>query len=144
MGMRTADMFGTRLANDLRRRLMNLIEKFIAAAQGTGQRVALPEGNDPRVLHAARRLHDEAIAARVGLNGQVIEDMYKIMALADYDLDDAGWAMVREKVVGQLQRRIVMRNGQFSFPLSQDRIEAIYAGDIDPIDFDYSIMEQAA
>jgi len=30
-------------------------------------------------------VHDEAIAARVGLSGRVIEDMYKIMALADYE-----------------------------------------------------------
>ncbi|WP_146346943.1 nitrate reductase subunit beta [Falsiphaeobacter marinintestinus] len=28
---------------------------------------------------------DEAIAARVGLSGRVIEDMYKVMALADYE-----------------------------------------------------------
>jgi nitrate reductase beta subunit len=28
---------------------------------------------------------DEGIAARVGLSGRVIEDMYKIMALADYE-----------------------------------------------------------
>ena len=30
-------------------------------------------------------VNDEAIAARVGLSGRVIEDMYKIMALADYE-----------------------------------------------------------
>ncbi|MFW5881977.1 MAG: nitrate reductase subunit beta, partial [Roseicyclus sp.] len=30
-------------------------------------------------------VRDEAIAARVGLSGRVIEDMYKIMALADYE-----------------------------------------------------------
>ncbi|SMH50389.1 nitrate reductase subunit beta [Maritimibacter sp. HL-12] len=30
-------------------------------------------------------VQDEAIAARVGLSGRVIEDMYKIMALADYE-----------------------------------------------------------
>ena len=30
-------------------------------------------------------VHDEAIAARVGLSGRMIEDMYKIMALADYE-----------------------------------------------------------
>jgi nitrate reductase beta subunit len=30
-------------------------------------------------------VRDEAIAARVGLTGRVIEDMYKIMALADYE-----------------------------------------------------------
>ena len=28
---------------------------------------------------------DEGIAARVGLSGRMIEDMYKIMALADYE-----------------------------------------------------------
>ncbi|MCB1391514.1 MAG: nitrate reductase subunit beta, partial [Rhodobacteraceae bacterium] len=28
---------------------------------------------------------DEGLAARVGLSGRVIEDMYKIMALADYE-----------------------------------------------------------
>ena len=30
-------------------------------------------------------INDEAIAAKVGLNGRMIEDMYKIMALADYE-----------------------------------------------------------
>ena len=30
-------------------------------------------------------VHDEGIAARVGLSGGVIEDMYRIMALADYE-----------------------------------------------------------
>ncbi len=30
-------------------------------------------------------VHDEALAAKVGLNGRMIEDMYKIMALADYE-----------------------------------------------------------
>ncbi|GAA5078325.1 nitrate reductase subunit beta [Roseibacterium beibuensis] len=30
-------------------------------------------------------VRDEAIAARVGLSGRVIEDMYKVMALADYE-----------------------------------------------------------
>lgn len=30
-------------------------------------------------------VNDEAVAARVGLTGRIIEDMYKIMALADYE-----------------------------------------------------------
>ena len=30
-------------------------------------------------------VNDEGIAARVGLSGRVIEDMYRIMALADYE-----------------------------------------------------------
>ena len=67
-----------------------------------------------------------------------------VVGLGGYDLDAAGWAMVRDKVVGQLQRRVHMRNGQFSYPLSQDRIQAIHAGDIELIAFDYSIMGEAA
>jgi nitrate reductase beta subunit len=30
-------------------------------------------------------VRDEAIATRVGMTGQMIEDMYKIMAIADYE-----------------------------------------------------------
>lgn len=34
--------------------------------------------------------------------------------------------------------RIRMRNGQFSYPLSADRISAIVAGDIEPVAFDFA------
>ena len=33
--------------------------------------------------------------------------------------------------------RIDMRNAQFSFPLSKDRVTAIRSGDIEPIVFDF-------
>ena len=60
----------------------------------------LTAGDEEPVVHALERMLamraymrsktidgviDEAIAARVGLSGRVIEDMYKIMALADYE-----------------------------------------------------------
>ncbi|MDA7430014.1 nitrate reductase subunit beta [Primorskyibacter aestuariivivens] len=60
----------------------------------------LTAGDEEPVAHALERMlamraymraktvdgvRDEAIAARVGLSGRVIEDMYKIMALADYE-----------------------------------------------------------
>ena len=32
-----------------------------------------------------------------------------------------------------------MRNGQFGHPVSERRIEEIFAGDIEPIAFDYSL-----
>ncbi len=44
---------------------MEIVEKFIAAAQARGQTVVLPEGGETRVLRAARRLVDEGIAAPV-------------------------------------------------------------------------------
>ena len=85
-----------------------------------------------------------AAACQIVYDDEVGHMLKGVVALGAYDLDAAGWAMVKDKVIGQLQRRIVMRNGQFSFPLSQDRIKAIYEGDIEPIEFDYSIMEKAA
>ena len=41
---------------------MEIVEKFIAAAEARGQTVILPEGGEARVLRAARRLVDEGIA----------------------------------------------------------------------------------
>jgi hypothetical protein len=38
-----------------------------------------------------------------------------------------------------------MRNGEFSYPLSEDRVQEIYAGKIEPerFDFDKAEMEPA-
>ena len=41
---------------------MNLIEQLIERAKPRRRSVVLPEGDDPRIVHAARRLHDEGIA----------------------------------------------------------------------------------
>jgi len=46
---------------------MDIIEQFIAAAQRRGGSVVLPEGKDPRIVAAARRLKDEAIAEPIVL-----------------------------------------------------------------------------
>ena len=40
-----------------------------------------------------------------------------------------------------LRQRIHMRNEQFSYPLSENRIRAIEAGDIKPLEFDYTGLE---
>ena len=41
---------------------MDLVERLVAQAKQCRRTVALPEGDDPRILQAARRLHDEGIA----------------------------------------------------------------------------------
>ena len=41
---------------------MDLVERLVAQAKQRRRTVALPEGDDPRILQAARRLHDEGIA----------------------------------------------------------------------------------
>ena len=49
---------------------MDIVDKFIAAAQARSQSVVLPEGHDGRVLLAARRLHDEGVARPVLLGAR--------------------------------------------------------------------------
>ncbi|MCY4480862.1 MAG: phosphate acyltransferase [Rhodospirillales bacterium] len=41
---------------------MDLAERLVAQAKQRPRTVVLPEGDDPRILQAARRLHDEGIA----------------------------------------------------------------------------------
>ena len=44
---------------------MDIVARLIAQAKERRRSVALPEGDDPRILRAARRLHDEGIARPV-------------------------------------------------------------------------------
>ena len=44
---------------------MDLIERFVERAKARRRSVALPESGDPRIVRAARRLHDQGIARPV-------------------------------------------------------------------------------
>ncbi len=64
---------------------MDIVERLIAQAKQHRRTVALPEGDDPRIIEAARRLHDEGIARPVliGARAALEEDA----AAADVPLD---------------------------------------------------------
>ncbi len=64
-----------------------------------------------------------------------------ISGLDDEGLSDGEWKELTELVVRLLRLRIPMRNGQFSYPLPEERITAIYAGDIEPEPFDFEAAE---
>ena len=49
---------------------MDIVERLIAAAKARSQSVVLPEGDDERVVLAARRLHDEGVANAILLGGR--------------------------------------------------------------------------
>jgi len=70
--------------------------------------------------------------------------LHGITDLGILSLSDADFALLSEFVVEQLQYRIRMRNAQFSFPVSEERIEAIFNGDIQPERFDYERAGLAA
>ncbi len=79
---------------------------------------------------------------------KVFEDEFGHMLEGIIGLDNEGWSdeqlgLMGDLVVEQLHLRIHMRNAEFSFPLSGDRVQAIFAGDIEPEPFDYARAEAA-
>jgi hypothetical protein len=74
--------------------------------------------------------------------GKVYEDEFAhmlsgIAGIAEEGLTDSDWNLLKKLIVEQLKQRIRMRNAQFSLPLSEERVQAIYRGDIEPLAFDY-------
>ena len=67
-----------------------------------------------------------------------------IAGIGNDNLAEADWRLLESLVAEQLRQRIVMRNAQFSRPLPQARIEAIWRGDIEPMKFDYQRAGLAA
>jgi hypothetical protein len=63
------------------------------------------------------------------------------VGLARQELTSAEWDEIAAMTRKILRQRIHMRNEQFSYPLADARIQAIDAGDIKPMEFDYTGLE---
>lgn len=97
-----------------------------------------------------------ALRGKGGLEGRIAEACAKvyddefehmlagIAGIAEENLKDDDWALLERLAVEQLRRRIRMRNAQFSFPLAEERVQAIYRGDIQPLKFDFERARLAA
>ena len=64
---------------------MDIVERLIAQAKQHRRTVALPEGDDPRILQAARRLHDEGIARPILIGARAV--LVESAAAAGVSLD---------------------------------------------------------
>ena len=96
-----------------------------------GMRLAGTGELNDRIAQACERVyHDEIGHMRLGVVG-----------LAQQTLSAEEWAEVADMVRTILLQRLQMRNEQFSYPLSDTRLKAIQAGDIEPMPFDYSGLE---
>lgn len=60
-----------------------------------------------------------------------------IVGLEKEKLTDNEWSLLERMSIEQLKSRILMRNSQFSYPLSEIRIQELLAGKCEPIVFDY-------
>lgn len=63
------------------------------------------------------------------------------VGLAEQQLSTAEWQEIADMIRTILLQRLHMRNEQFSYPLSAERIRAIQAGDIEPLAFDYTGLD---
>ena len=84
-------------------------------------------GVDGKVAQACAKVYDDEFEHMLA----------GIAGIAEENLSASDWQLMERLVGEQLQARIRMRNAQFSFPLSDERIAAISRGEIRPIEFDY-------
>jgi hypothetical protein len=80
---------------------------------------------------------------------QVYEDeidhmLQGIAGIATEGFSDRDWDLLIALMVKQLELRIRMRNAQFSFPLPEERVQAILRGEIAPLTFDFARAGLAA
>jgi hypothetical protein len=89
---------------------------------------------------------DEQIAAACEMvyEDEIDHMLHGIAGIAQAGFAPADWDLMETLLIQQLQHRIRMRNAQFSFPLSEERVQAIFHGEIAPEPFDYARAGLAA
>jgi hypothetical protein len=96
-----------------------------------GMRLAGSGDLSDRIAQACEHVYNDEIGhMRSGYAG-----------LARQQLSSAEWEEIADMVRKILLQRLHMRNEQFSYPLSLERIQAIQAGDITPMEFDYTGLD---
>ncbi|MEK9693189.1 MAG: hypothetical protein VW235_09685 [Rhodospirillaceae bacterium] len=96
-----------------------------------GMRLEGRGGADERIAHACREIYEDEFGHMIG----------GIVGLNDEPLSDQEFELMTDLVQKQLRARVKMRNEEFSFPLTDQRVEEIYNGDIDPEPFDFEKAE---
>jgi hypothetical protein len=86
------------------------------------------------IAEACAKVYDDEFGHMLSGIGGIVEE----------GLSEADWKLLATLLVEQLKQRIRMRNEQFSYPLSEARVQEIYQGRIAPIAFDYERARLAA
>ena len=96
-----------------------------------GMRIADRGGNDALIADACATVYDDEFEHMLG----------GIVGLEAEGMTKSEWTRMEALVRELLKARVVMRNGQFSNPLSPERVAEIHAGEIEPVAFDYGKAE---
>jgi len=128
--------------------LMRLRQRHKAESPVLGQRAYhFTEGGHCSLFREGmkikgRNLFDDAVA---DVCRRIFDDEINHMLLGIIDADDGvlsptDWETLARYTVEQMKSRILMRNAQFSRPVSEDRLAALLAGEAMPekFDFDYA------
>src|SRR5205807_8354017 len=99
-----------------------------------GRKLKGRPGVDGKIAEACARVYDDEFEHMLGGVGGIAQE----------GLAEADWRLMEQLIAEQLQQRIHMRNAQFSAPLPQERVQAIFRGEIRPIEFDYRRARLAA
>lgn len=109
-------------------RACEITEGGYCALFSEGMQLAGRGGVDELIARACRSVYDDEF-----------EHMLRgIVGLDEETLRPADWQLLCELTREQMQSRIHMRNAQFSHPLSEARVQEIFAGRIQPVPFDYA------
>lgn len=65
-----------------------------------------------------------------------------IMETDSHQLSESNWNMLERFTVEQMKKRILMRNAQFSKPVSEKRMQELLAGQATPVVFDFTYATQ--
>jgi len=130
--------------------LMTLRQQHISEAPELGQRAfRFTEGGYCALFTegmklAGRNDFDSAVAR---VCRKIYEDEFNHMLLGmieadDNQLSEADWDALQQYTVDQSKQRVVMRNAQFGFPVSSDRMDELLAGKATPVIFDFEYAAQ--
>lgn len=130
--------------------LMNLRKENYTQSADIGQRaISFTEGGYVALFSEGKKLagrndFDSAVAE---VCKKIYDDEFNHMLLGIIETDseqlsDTDWKMLEEFTVAQMKKRVLMRNAQFSFPVSETRMEELLEGKAEPVVFDFNYAAQ--
>jgi hypothetical protein len=112
---------------ELGRRAYHFTEGGHCALFTEGMKINGRNRFDDAVAEVCRRIYEDEIS-------------HMLLGIAGADeaaLSPADWATLTRTTIEQMKKRILMRNAQFSRPVSEERLAELLAGKATPVKFDF-------